>query len=95
MGLGTTPPVAERTGAAADRTAVLRHRRLDARGQPRAELSPAPLVHADLAPTAALAVAHQQRPAARVEVVLGERERLLDAQASAPEMTIIARARQP
>jgi hypothetical protein len=48
-------------------------------------LFPAPLVHADLAATAALAVAHQQRPAARVEVVLSERERLLDAQPGTPQ----------
>jgi hypothetical protein len=60
-------------------------RQLDACGQPRAELFPAPRVHADLAPTAALAVADEQRPAARVEVVLGERERLLDAEPGAPQ----------
>jgi hypothetical protein len=40
-------------------------------------LCPAPLVHADLAPTAALAAAYQQRTAPLVEIVLGERERLL------------------
>jgi hypothetical protein len=48
-------------------------------------LFPAPLVHADFAATAALAVADQERPAARVEVVLGEGERLLDAQPGAPQ----------
>src|SRR5919204_1775534 len=60
-------------------------RQLGARGQPRAQLFPAPLVHADLAPTAALAVAHQQRSTTLVEVVLGERERLLDAQPGTPQ----------
>jgi hypothetical protein len=50
-----------------------------------AHVFPAPLVHADLAPPAALAAANQQRTARRVEVVFGERERLLDAQPGAPE----------
>src|SRR5919109_246436 len=54
--------------------------RADGCAQPRAQLFPAPLVHPDLVATAALAVAHQQRPAPMVEVMLGERERLLDAQ---------------
>jgi hypothetical protein len=36
-------------------------------------------------PAPALAAAHEQRPAAPVEVVLGERERFLDARAGAPE----------
>ena len=56
-----------------------------ARAQPRPQLLPAPLVHPDLAPAAALAVADQDRSAPVVEVVLGERERLLDAQPGAPE----------
>jgi hypothetical protein len=47
--------------------------------------SHAPVVHAHLTAPAALAAPHQQRSAARVEVGLGERERLTDAQASAPE----------
>jgi hypothetical protein len=46
---------------------------------------PGPLVHPDLAATAALAAADQDRSAPRVEVVLGERKRLLDAQPSAPK----------
>jgi hypothetical protein len=58
---------------------------LDARLQPRRELFPGPVVHADLAAAAALAAAHKQRSAARVEVGLGERERLVDAQPGAPE----------
>jgi hypothetical protein len=46
---------------------------------------PGPVVHADLAAAAALAAPHQQRAAARIQVGLGERERLVDAQAGAPE----------
>jgi hypothetical protein len=49
-----------------------------------AQLLPAPLVDADLAATAALAAAHQDRAAALVEVVPGERQRLLDTQPRAP-----------
>ena len=60
-------------------------RQLNAGGEPGLQLLPAPGVHADLAAPAALAVAHQQRPAPRVEVALAERERLLDAQPAAPE----------
>ena len=41
--------------------------------------------HGDLAAPAALAVAHQQRPAPRVEVALAERQRLLHSQPPAPE----------
>ena len=44
-----------------------------------------PGVHADLAAAAALAVAHEQRPAPGVEVAFAERERFLDAQPAAPE----------
>jgi hypothetical protein len=57
-------------GGAIDDAKQRTDRQLDARLQPRAELFPAPLVHADLAARAALAVADQQRPATRVEVVL-------------------------
>ena len=46
---------------------------------------PGPVVHADLAAAAALAAPHQQRAAARIQVGLGERERLADAQAGSPE----------
>src|SRR5215207_3879645 len=51
------------------------------------ELLPRPVVHPHLAASAALAAPHQQRPAPRIEVGLGERERerLADPQASAPE----------
>ena len=55
------------------------------RCEPWAQLLPAPLVHAELAAFAALAVADQQRAAPGVEVVLCERERFVDAQAAAPE----------
>jgi hypothetical protein len=48
-------------------------------------LLPAPGVHPDLATPAALAIAHEQRPALGVEVRFAERERLRDAQAAAPE----------
>jgi len=44
-----------------------------------------PGVHADLAPTATLAAAHEQRPPPRIEVALAQRERLLNAQPAAPE----------
>jgi hypothetical protein len=44
-----------------------------------------PLVHPDLAASTALAAAYQDRAAPRVEVVLGERERFVDAQTGAPE----------
>jgi hypothetical protein len=44
-----------------------------------------PVVHADLASMAALAAAHQDRAAPRVEIELGQVERFLDAQAGAPE----------
>jgi hypothetical protein len=43
-----------------------------------ASCSQGPVVHADLAAPAALAAPHQQRTAARVEVGLGQRERLVD-----------------
>src|SRR5919108_2113010 len=58
---------------------------LDARLEPGRELLPGPVVHADLAAAAALAAPHQQRPAARVQVGLCQRERLADPQAGAPE----------
>ena len=45
----------------------------------------APVVHADLAPLAALAVTDQERAAAGVEVWLDQRHRLADAESGAPE----------
>ena len=61
------------------------NRQLGACAQPRPQLFPAPVVHPDLASASALAVADEQRPAPRVEVVLIERECLLGAQPGAPE----------
>jgi hypothetical protein len=49
------------------------------------KLLPAPLVHPVLAAATALATAHEDRSAPVVEVVLGERERLLDAQPRPPQ----------
>jgi len=48
-------------------------------------LLPSPGLHADLAPAPALAVADRQRSAPVVEIMRAERERLLDAQPSAPQ----------
>src|SRR4051812_9820281 len=58
---------------------------VDAEVQPRLELSPAPVVHADLSALSALAAADEQRAASLIEVRLGERERFLDAQPGSPE----------
>jgi hypothetical protein len=63
--------------------------------QPRPELLPAPLVHADLASAPSPAVADEHRSAAVVEIVLAERERFLDAQPRAPQDNDFARTRQP
>jgi hypothetical protein len=49
-----------------------------------AAVFPAPLIHADLAPAAALAAANQQRSAPPLEVALGDGERLLEPQHGAP-----------
>src|SRR5215210_1247032 len=46
------------------------HRQLDPVAEPGRQLLPAPGVHADLAPTATLALAHEQRPPPRIEVAL-------------------------
>lgn len=54
-------------------------------GHPGAEPLKAPLVHADLPPATALAVADEDRATVRVEITLAERERLLDAKPAAPE----------
>jgi hypothetical protein len=60
-------------------------RQLDAHLEPGGELLPGPVVHADLAAAAALAAAHEQRSAPRIQVGFGERECLVNPQASAPE----------
>jgi hypothetical protein len=72
-------------GGAVDDAEQRAHRKFGACVQPRPQLLPAPLVHADLAPSAALAAADQDRSAPVVEVVLCERERFLVAQAGAPQ----------
>jgi hypothetical protein len=43
------------------------------------------LIHRYLASPPALAVADEQRPTSRVKVLLGKRDRLIDAQPAAPE----------
>src|SRR4051794_33327807 len=72
-----------RPGAPAGRSAQDAEQRsdgqCDADLEPWLELFPGPVVHADLATAPALAAAHEQRAAARVEVGLAERQRLVDA----------------
>src|SRR4051812_34686650 len=60
-------------------------REVDGRGEPGLQLLPGPVVHADLAPTTALAAAHQHATASLIEVRLTQGERFVDAQASAPQ----------
>jgi len=48
-------------------------------------LLPGPAIHPDLAPLAALAVADQDWAATRVQIALGQRKRLADPQAGAPQ----------
>src|SRR3954451_2200125 len=74
-------------GRAVDHAEQRADRELEAGSEPRAQLLPAPGVHADLARATALAVAYEQRAAPGVEVALAERQRqrLGDAQAAAPE----------
>jgi hypothetical protein len=67
-------------GRAADDAEERPDRQLFADLEPWVELLPAPAVHADLAALAALAAAHQDRPAGTVKVALGERERFADPQ---------------
>src|SRR3954451_6916889 len=81
-GAGCPRPSAGRTGGDAEQRS---DRQLDPGLEPWFELLPRPVVHAHLTAPAALAAPHQQRPAARIEIGLGERERLADPQASAPE----------
>jgi hypothetical protein len=81
-GAGCPRPSACRTVDDADQRS---ERQLDPGLEPGLELLPHPVVHAHLAAPAALAAPHQQRSAAGVEVGLGERERLADPQAGAPE----------
>jgi hypothetical protein len=52
---------------------------------PWLELLPGPVVHADLSPAPALAATHRYGAAARVEIGLGERQRLADPQSGTPQ----------
>src|SRR5215204_5415400 len=52
--------------------------------EPGLQFFPSPRVHADLATAPALAAPDQERTAAWIEIALGERERLLDAQPGSP-----------
>src|SRR5215216_3291074 len=65
---GTGPAAA--AGGAIDDAEQRPDRQLGTRGEPGAQLFPAPGVHADLAPSAALALADEQRPAVLVEIGL-------------------------
>jgi hypothetical protein len=56
---------------------------------------PAPVVHPDLATTAALAAAHKQRAEARVEITLVEVERLLYPEPARQRTTISPRMGSP
>jgi hypothetical protein len=69
--------------------------KFDSRLEPRLELGPSPCAHADLATASALAATNQHCAATLIEIGLGERERLLDAQPGAPENTIRPRSRRP
>ena len=53
--------------------------------QPRAELREAPVIHANLAALATLALADYDRAAARVEIWLGQRHRLADPKSRPPQ----------
>jgi hypothetical protein len=70
-------------GRAVDDAQQRSDRQLDAHVEPRRELLPRPVVHADLAAAGALASPDEQRSATPIEVCLGERERLMDPQPGA------------
>jgi hypothetical protein len=53
--------------------------------KPRVELLPRPPIHADLPPLAALAATDENAAASSIEVALGQRECLADAQTGAPK----------
>jgi hypothetical protein len=75
-------PAARRSGDVAEQRP---DREFYAGGEPRLQLLPGPVVHADLAAAAALAAAHQHGAAPRVKIRLGEGERLADTQSGAPQ----------
>jgi hypothetical protein len=60
-------------------------REYDPRGQPRLELVPTPVVHADFATSPALAVADEQRAAPAIEVRLVQGESFIDAKTRSPQ----------
>jgi hypothetical protein len=60
-------------------------RHIEPAREPRLELIEAPVVHADLAPLATLALANQDRAASRVEVWFCQRHRCTDPEACPPE----------
>jgi hypothetical protein len=60
-------------------------REVEPQVQPRLQLLPAPLVHADLSAAAALAAPDKQRAAAAVQARLAKRQRLVDAQPGPPK----------
>jgi hypothetical protein len=70
-------------------------RKVRAQLAPPSKLRPAPAVHPDLAALTAFATSDQERAAVRVEVGLGERERLADRQPAAPDTTIMPRSLRP
>ncbi|MDP8909800.1 MAG: hypothetical protein M3N47_11965 [Chloroflexota bacterium] len=63
--------------------------------EPRLELLPGPLVHADLAAAAALAAPHEQRPAPAIEVALVQQQGLVDVKTGAPQHDTRPRRRCP
>lgn len=82
-------------GRAGDDAEQRPHRELEPGGQPRLQLLPCPVVHADLASASALAATDQHGAAARVEVGFGERERLADRSPARHNTAIRPRRRCP
>jgi hypothetical protein len=70
-------------------------RKLDSQLEPRAKLFPGPFVHADLAPSSALAAADEQRAAAVIEIGFGEAEGFLMRSPARQRITIRPRKRRP
>jgi hypothetical protein len=83
------------TGPSVNHAQQRSDRHAHARFEPGAEVLPAPAVHADLAAAAALAVTDQYCSETRIKVVLGQGERLVDAQPRPPEEDNRARMRAP
>jgi hypothetical protein len=68
-----------------DRAEERADRQRGARIEPGSQLVPRPAIHAGLAPSAALTLAHEYRPTTAVEVALGERQRLADPESRPPK----------